>query len=287
MLKPLSLSLAVAVTLTGCAAFRKSQTWEKVVENRSDRIAARGGDYTNELHKVLTSDNVEHKVVTYEYRYRTRLREEAVDTRTAVIYRDATTPNYPWWIMDEHLSTPRWLPNGEVDRQVQFFIGAPAQVLTRQDFPGDGSGSSKATEHARRSAFLLARSNRPAPVQRSSRSVMLAAVKPQPSRTRALVRTAPTSEVAARPLFARAEPQAQRASAPLAARIKPAGRPVVFAPKSSQPSASPRFAASFDRTFRNLHGTSFDQSSSRDRQKMSELREAFLLRNPRLSQRSL
>jgi hypothetical protein len=95
------------------------------------------------MHRVLSDDAVEHKLVTYQYRYTTRLREEAIGTRTAVIYRDNHSPNYPWWLVDERTRKPVWLPNGDVQKQVQFYAQHHTEIVDVKEFPtGAGSGKS-------------------------------------------------------------------------------------------------------------------------------------------------
>ena len=44
--------------------------------------------YAAKLHEALSARGVEHKVVVYQYHYTTRQNEEALGTRTAVIYCD-------------------------------------------------------------------------------------------------------------------------------------------------------------------------------------------------------
>src|SRR5687767_8741754 len=116
MQKPLVLSIAACLGFAGCHVFQKSEKWElatRVRPGETKRDADPSDAYANKLHAALASHGVEHKVVVYQYRYTTRLREEAVGTRTAVIYRDDTKPSHPWWLKDDRLNTPVWLPNGE------------------------------------------------------------------------------------------------------------------------------------------------------------------------------
>ncbi len=141
MKKPPIVPLAFAMVLTGCSAFKTSQTWQNVIDHRADRIATADGKsaYADRLHTVLAERNVEHKIVTYQFRYRTRLREEAVGAGTAVIYRDPATPKHPWWMIDENTAVPVWVPNGQPDRQLSFFLRRNAEVLGHTHFaPGDG-----------------------------------------------------------------------------------------------------------------------------------------------------
>src|SRR5688572_28636460 len=112
MQKPLFLSLAISVALTGCST---SPTWSRV---RSVRVDVRdtadpSGVYAEQLSSVLRTAGVEHRVVTYQFRYHTRLREEAVGTRTAVIYRDDSNPANPWWLMDDRAKNPVWVPGSD------------------------------------------------------------------------------------------------------------------------------------------------------------------------------
>ena len=106
MQKSFPLSLAVCLILAGCS--NPSSPWSTV---RAVRVDTRDSSdpsatYAEHLSDTLKAAKVEHKIVTYEYRYRTALREEAVGTRTAVIYRDDSDPRNPWWLMDERVSKP-------------------------------------------------------------------------------------------------------------------------------------------------------------------------------------
>jgi hypothetical protein len=146
MQKPLIFPLAVALALTGCC-LKRSQTWQKVVDHRAGHVASTGKEtFADRLHAVLAADKVQHKIVTYQFRYRTRLREEAMGAGRAVIYRDAATPGNPWWVMDETTAFPVWVPDGAPERQLSFFIRRKAEVLEQKDFPADGGG--KAFESA-------------------------------------------------------------------------------------------------------------------------------------------
>jgi hypothetical protein len=138
MQKPLALSIAACLALTGCALSHKSPTWDKVVRTRI--ALPPGGDasrvYADGLHHELKAARVEHRVVTYQYRYDTRLREDAVVERTSVIYRDDSNAKYPWWIKDERSGRPTWLPNGSVQQQLRFYVGRDVEILD----PGKGYG---------------------------------------------------------------------------------------------------------------------------------------------------
>lgn len=233
MQKPLILSLTFAVVFTGCSAFKKSQTWQQVVDQRADQIAAdtAKSGYPNRLHAVLAARNVEHKVVTYQYRYLTPLREEAVGSGQAVLYRDTTTPGAPWWATDDRASFPVWVPNGGVDQQVSFFLRHKAEVIAQHEFPAGGEG--KAFDGAPAIAAPLAPTDSPARLAQARR------VQPQ-----RIARVAP------RP-------------ATLAAAT---AKPVVL------PGSLTSIEERFDKIFRTVHGTTFDPHSSLDRQKMAQMR---------------
>ncbi|HYR59415.1 MAG TPA: hypothetical protein VEO95_12330, partial [Chthoniobacteraceae bacterium] len=100
------LTLAASLALGGCALFRRSPTWDAVVQSRSHYSDAHGtgakDGYLDQLHRVLTGMGVAHKVVTYQFHFHNVYREEGVQTATAILYRDDTTPRDPWWVMDEY-----------------------------------------------------------------------------------------------------------------------------------------------------------------------------------------
>jgi hypothetical protein len=254
MQKPLSISIAVCLALTGCTAFKKSQTWEKVTETRGERTAANADPsqaYAEKLHTVLKKSKVEHKLVTYQYHYTTRLREEAVGTRTAVLYKDETNPKNPWWLMDERLGKPVWLPNDEVDKQVAFYLRRKADVVEQKAFSGGGEEQTPTEMVA--ASHPVVPPNEPAVTR-------IAKVKPAP---------APVVAVA------RVKPQ-QPAPVPMGetAFIRPAH----FAPvPQTGPVPVPHsIEARFDEIFRVYHGTDYDPASPIDRRKMETIKHARL-----------
>lgn len=144
MQKPLALSIAVCLGLTGCQVFKKSQTWDQVMKVRPAETTSDpdpSAAYAAKLHHTLLQEGVAHKVVTYQYRYHTHLREEAVATRTAVVYRDGISAKYPWWVKDDRIHEPVWLPNGDVNKQISFYVRKEATVLEQKDFSGSGASN--------------------------------------------------------------------------------------------------------------------------------------------------
>ena len=251
MKKSASLVLAVGLTLAACEGSKQKTTWQKVTETRPDKVAAAdpGDAYTKKLHKVLATEKVEHKVVTYQYRYQTRMRDEAVGTHSAVLYKDNSDPQNPWWLMDERLGKPVWLPGEDVNKQVAFYLRRNAQVLEQKEFTGAEPQAA------------------PAMVAKHTAPVMPAG---EPAVTRiAKAKKAPVRETA----VAQAAPAPQTESAPFT-------RPARFAPASGGvpiPFTKPDPAESrFDDVFRRAHGTDYDPASLIDRRKMETIKHASL-----------
>jgi len=147
MQKPFALFIAVCFCLTSCQVFEKSEIWENVTHVRpgdSIRDPDPSASYAEKLHRALLEQGVEHIVVTYQYHYFTHQRDEAVETRTAIVYRDNADQNYPWWLKDDRTSTPIWLPNGELAKQISFYIRRTAQVIEQKVYPARGANGKAA-----------------------------------------------------------------------------------------------------------------------------------------------
>jgi hypothetical protein len=124
--------------------------------------------YAEHLSGVLKTAHVQHKIVTYEYRYHTAFREEAIGTRTAVIYRDDKNPNNPWWLMDDQLFNPVWLPGEDENRQVSFYLHRPATVVSTKTIDdSDGKRSIAAPDELESRGTMVARLQ---PVGKTERS---------------------------------------------------------------------------------------------------------------------
>ena len=251
MNKSYSLALAVGLTLAACEGSKQKTTWQKVTETRPDKVAAAdpGEAYTNKLHKVLAADKVEHKVVTYQYRYQTRMRDEAVGTHSAVLYKDNSDPHNPWWLMDERLGKPVWLPGEDVNKQVAFYLRRNAQVLEEKQFTG---GEPQPAE-------TMVAKNTPVVPLGEPAVTRIAKAKKTPAHETAIAQAAPVA------------PQTESA---------PFIRPARFAPASGGvpiPFTKPEPAEShYDDIFRRAHGTDYDPSSPIDRRKMETIKHAFL-----------
>lgn len=136
---------AACTIVAGCAVQRKSPVWQQVVD--APRVSPSGANtsdaYAKNLHATLQKAGVPHKVVTYNYPFSSKFDGAGTAQRTSVIYRDPSSPAYPWWIMDERLSRPIWLPTESVQHQVNFFLRRPVQVVTLREY-GEADGKSVA-----------------------------------------------------------------------------------------------------------------------------------------------
>ena len=242
MQKSLCLTLAAGLTLSACTGSKPKTTWQKVTETRPDKVAT-GEDpsqaYIEKPQKVLAEDKVEHRVVTYQYRYETRLRDEAVGTGVAVIYKDNSDPANPWWLMNERMRKPVWLPGEDMNNQVSFYLRRTAQVSEHRDYVGG-------EPTVPRSMIAKAR-----PVVRPGEPSVTRIAKAQP---------APAASPAA-PAVAQTAP-------------RPFARPARFAPVGSDvniPFTAPA-GGGYETLFRRAHGTDYDASSPVDRQKMETIK---------------
>ena len=248
MKKSYSLALAAGLTLAACEGSKQKTTWQKVTETKPDKVAAAdpGDAYTKKLHKLLTAEKVEHKVVTYQYHYETRLRDQAVGTHSAVLYKDNSNPQNPWWLMDERLGKPVWLPGEDVNKQVAFYLRRQAQVVEQKQFTG---GEPQAPE------MIVAKHTPVVPAG-------------EPAVTRiAKVKKAPVRETA----VAQAAPRAPQPEAAPPVHVSPATHEVTIPFTNPVPADSP-----YDDVFRRAHGSGYDPASPLDRRKMDTIKHALL-----------
>jgi len=233
------LPLAVCLGLTGCS--QPNSPWSTV---RAVRVDTRdSGDpsaaYAEHLSGVLKTAHVQHKIVTYEYRYHTAFREEAIGTRTAVIYRDDKNPNNPWWLMDDQLFNPVWLPGEDENRQVSFYLHRPATVVSTKTIDdSDGKRTIAAPDEFESRGTMVARLQ---PVGKTERSFRWPHWFGKRSESRLLADT----KVRKQPMFRQGSSTAPALSVPSESRL-----------------AS---------VFRLRHGTAFDPASETDRRKMEEM----------------
>ena len=236
--------ILVCLAFAACTGSKQKTTWQKVRETKPDKEIA--GDsveaYRKKLHNFLLAEKVEHKVVTYQYRYQTRLRDEAVSTQTAIIYKDNTDPKNPWWLVNERTGKPVWLPGEDVSKQVGFYLRRKAEVLAQTSFAGG---------EPQPSGTVVAKHTTTVPVQESE-VTSIAKIKQMPTRDTAVAQTEPVPFI--RP-----------------ARFNPT-TPGVAIPFTSDAPAE----VHCEEKFRHVHGTDYDPSSQIDRRKMETIKHALL-----------
>ena len=210
--------------------------------------------YLNRLHQVLTNAGVEHKLVTYQFHYHNAHWEEAVESATAILYRDDTTPRNPWWVMDEYHHVPVWLPNWELDAQLEFFNKRPVEVISVKDFAGHAASEPRVAKKDKTQRRTIVHT----PREKKFRALFADGTKrpKSPKSTKTPVAPADTD--------------------PLTAKVL----------SGSPPTASTGSDSRAVALFRNTHGTDYDPGSSTDRAKMNELRRTLLNRGQRLSLRN-
>jgi hypothetical protein len=104
-------------------------------------VKAPDATYAANLHKALQAACVDHKVVTFQFRYRSRILLTRQGEETAVIFRNSATPALPWWIMSERLWSPVWLPTQPVASQVAFYMRRPVTIVKVKDFTANATPS--------------------------------------------------------------------------------------------------------------------------------------------------
>lgn len=129
---PFASLLVTALTFSGCGQFRSSQAWSVATDTRiADRGEAGGEAYAEGLQQKMAARGVEARVVKFHYRVSPQT--DGI-TQTGVIYRNETTPRFPWFFVDNRTSKPVWLPNGSVEEQLRFVVRNPTiEVLETRD----------------------------------------------------------------------------------------------------------------------------------------------------------
>jgi hypothetical protein len=148
MHKFLPLAAGISLLFASCQTQQRSRTWEvvKATPHPGPGEKDPSGAYATKLHKALEKSGVEHKVVTFKFRYVSRLTLNHEGEDTVVIYRDGANAAQPWWIMAERLWSPMWLPASAIDSQVSFFVRRPASVVKVEEFPAASETKSRKPE---------------------------------------------------------------------------------------------------------------------------------------------
>lgn len=126
---------AVLLLFTGCGAFKASPAWAAAT---SLKVPGKGdydqsGAYARAVSAELSRQGIENKVVTFRYSVIDGANAEKVITRSSVIYKDDTQPGYPWWLIDNLIRLPVWLPNGSVAEQVHFVTRYQPEILATDE----------------------------------------------------------------------------------------------------------------------------------------------------------
>ncbi len=271
-LAPLSLILCLA--LSGCQLFKRSSTWDTVSRVRVEAPASDDPStaYAEELHRVLLRDGVPHQVVTYSYTGSQRFYERS-GSRTAVIYSDHTSPGSPFWLMDDQLSRPLWLPNTDLEGQLRFFVRAKTITeVTSKSYLTDPSAGPQ--DFAR-----VAPENRPTGVTRISpaseyREAAPSAATQDPTPQHA-EREPSTLHVITSTVTAPVRYVIRHLRGPSSdqSSVEHAHESADQTPPTVTPS-SERSEPSHEDLFRRKHGSRYNPASATDRKKMASIKRA-------------
>ena len=162
-MQKLALLTAAALLLASCETPRQSRTWEtvKAVRHTGPFVKDPASAYAEKLHTTLLSASVPHKVVTFKFRYHSRLLLSREGEETAIIYRDCATPAQPSWLMSERLSSPVWLPKKPLESQVAFYLSRPVSVVKVEDFPANATRHARKHKHSGKDGKTLLKPFRP------------------------------------------------------------------------------------------------------------------------------
>ena len=144
-----------SLLVAGCAG-QRSATWERVVQapRKTSPTGNRSAVYADGLHSELSKAKVPHKVVTYNYPFRSKFDGAGTAQRTSVIYSDPSSGGNPYWLMDEILMRPVWLPTQPVQQQISFFLRRPAKVVTLREYCGNDGKTVAPVERKARVAVV-------------------------------------------------------------------------------------------------------------------------------------
>jgi hypothetical protein len=141
MTKVAILTGTVAILVAACHPSSHTDTRRRVLAVPHPTREAGEPDrvFAADLHHTLLARHVPHKVVTVEFPYQDDFHRISTARHTVVVYRDASKKGESWWLMDERLNVPVWLPNEPLERQISFYLARPATVVSVSDFTEDHS----------------------------------------------------------------------------------------------------------------------------------------------------
>ncbi len=154
------LALIIGSALLAAACYSaKTDTWQKVIStpHATGDAKDKSRAYAAGLHSTLLRAGIAHKVVVFQFQYSSKFTLKGSVERTAIIYKDTAEPKNPYWIMDDHLTCPVWLPNESVERQISFYVRRPTTVVSVTDFPASDDKAVKPLEKSARRKTAISR----------------------------------------------------------------------------------------------------------------------------------
>lgn len=239
-----ALLCVVALCVCSCRTVKRSEAWTTVTSMQTPRRGdpRHSENFAREMHAQLIAKGVESKLVRIRYTTN-RNGQEQTRIHEAVVYRNETTPDYPWWFMDNMRTTPEWLPNGTLADQVRFATRLSAFEIIGEDGSVVDTGGVMTAAGG---------GSRPASTQ-MPRVAASAPAEPLP--------------VSAVPAVPQAQPQPQPQPP---AVTRPA--PPAVAERTRE--------VDWNERFRRAHGTPYDSRSATDRKKMAALKKEKLSKRP-------
>jgi len=136
MTKTAAILAGTAILVGGCHSSKQSETWRRVAHAPHPAPEAGAADrvFAADLHRILLASHTPHKIVTAEFSYLGDYARDGITQRTVVVYRDDGKKGENWWLMDERLSTPFWLPSEPLDKQISFYLTRPVKLVNVSDF---------------------------------------------------------------------------------------------------------------------------------------------------------
>lgn len=136
MTKTAAILAGTAILVGGCHSSKQSETWRRVTHAPHPASEAGEADrvFAADLHRILLASHTPHKIVTAEFSYLGDYARDGVTQRTVVVYRDDGKKGENWWLMDERLNTPFWLPSEPLDKQISFYLTRPVKLVNVSDF---------------------------------------------------------------------------------------------------------------------------------------------------------
>ncbi|SRR5579862_155431 len=122
---------ALGVVLAGCGVLKPSRAWSVAtsldVPGKGDYDESSA--YAKGVSRELSRQGIPNKLVTFHYTVCDKYEVPHVITRSSVLYRDESQKAYPWWLMDNMVRLPVWLPNASLADQVHFVTRYNPEII--------------------------------------------------------------------------------------------------------------------------------------------------------------